>query len=302
MRMKRYILLLLVVMLAVPVVTAASMPDDEEQYDPSIRKGIRRLHPERERQKAIKRLQQELSHRLQPKDDPWDTSDQVWGTVDLPPVDVKDSAAVEGHRVNTLRTSKTPQEQAALDSLLAVDYSLTDYGYRRLRWQDIPVRRTIDQLMPDFTVTEAGDYLSKYVSRELTSNEVYFTFAMHEGDSIPGPLRLCVQYCADDPLDFDQLVFVIDGYNYPFYPGEHQHGSLEGGLYWEWSDDILSVPYKDLVYALAHGNWVALKLMSIHGIHHVKMLTDGQRADFAAALDLYLLLGGSFAPRRTTAD
>ena len=50
--------------------------------------------------------------------------------------------------------------------------------------------------------------------------------------------------------------------------------------------------YKDLVYALAHSNWIALKLMSTRGIHHVKMLTDGQRTDFANTLDFYRLLGG----------
>jgi hypothetical protein len=48
-----------------------------------------------------------------------------------------------------------------------------------------------------------------------------------------------------------------------------------------------------LVYALAHSNWIALKLMSRRGINHVKMLTDGQRTDFANALDLYRLLGGT---------
>ena len=80
--------MLLIALLAVPVGNAATMPDDEDQYDPSIRKGIRHLFPSRERAKAIKKLQEQRSRRAETKDDPWDTSDEVWGTVDLPPVDV----------------------------------------------------------------------------------------------------------------------------------------------------------------------------------------------------------------------
>jgi hypothetical protein len=288
-------LLLLVILLAAPVGMASATRDDDDK-DPSIQRGIRRLHPERERAKAMKKLQEQMARKAEPKDDPWDTSDDLWGTVDLPPVALKDSAAVKGRRLKPrqLSSSKTPEEQAALDSLLAIDYSLTEFGYRRMKWRDLPVTRTIDQLMPGFVLNEDGDYVSKYVSFAPTSNEVYFAFAMAECDSLPGPLRLCVRYCADDPLDFDQLIFSIDGYDYLFYPSDHHHSTLPDGLYCETSDDVLTASYKDLVYALAHSNWVALKLVSTRGIHHVKMLTDGQRSDFAATLDLYRLLGGNF--------
>ena len=288
MRMKRIILLLLVALLAIPVGMASTTRDDDDK-DPSIKPGIRRLHPERERAKALKKLQEQMSRKAEVKDDPWDTSDEVWGTVDLPPEAAMDSTAVAGHR---LSTSKTPQEQAAVDALLQTDYSIKEYGYRRMTWRDLPVTSTIDQLMPAFTVDETGDCYSKYVSRELGTNEVYFTFSIQD-DSVPGPLRLRVQYCADDPLVFDQLVFTIDGYDYLFYPSNPQRGTMDGGLYWELSDDVLKPAYKDLVYALAHSNWVALKLMSTRGINHVKMLTDGQRADFANTLDFYRLLGGN---------
>ena len=290
MRLTRFILLLLALLLAAPVGKASTVRDDDDK-DPSIQRGIRRLHPERERAKAMKKLQEQLSRKTEPKDDPWDTSDDLWGTVDLPPVSLMDSNAVEGHRLNQ-HTTKTAEEQAALDSLLVIDYNIKEYGYRRMTWRDLPVTSTLDQLMPGFTVDETGDCYSKYISREKGSNEVYFTFTISE-DSLPGPLRLRVQYCADDPLDFDQLIFTIDGYDYLFYPSNIQRGTMDEGLYWELSDDELQPAYKDLVYALAHSNWIALKLVSMRGINHVKMLTDGQRADFTSTLDFYRLLGGN---------
>ena len=120
-----------------------------------IKPGIRRLHPGRERAKAIKKLQEQMSRKAEPKADPWDTSDEVWGTVDLPPVTARDSNAVEGRRL----TPGTGLQQAG-------DESLTGRGGRRMTWRDQPVTATIDQLMPGFTVAEDGDYYSRYVSRD----------------------------------------------------------------------------------------------------------------------------------------
>ena len=279
-RLTKYCLLLLVALLMAPVAMASGVHDDDEK-DPSIKPGIRRLHPERERAKAVKKLQEQMSRKAEPKADPWDTSDEVWGTVDLPPVTARDSNAVEGRRL----VPRTGQLQQAGDE------SLTGHGYRRMTWQDLPVTATIDQLMPGFTVDEDGDYYSRYVSRDKSSNEVYFVFIMQQ-DSVLGPLRLCVQYCDDEPLDVDQLLFTIDGFDYPFYPSNTQDGELEEGLYWALIDDELQPIHKDLVYALAHSHWVAIKLLTTRGINHVKMLTDGQRDDFAHTLELFRLMGG----------
>lgn len=287
--MKRLFIWLLVALLTVPMGTAGAVRGDDEKSS-GIERGIRRLYPDRERAKAIKKLQEEMSRKAEPKADPWDTEGEVWGTVDLP-VTVRDSVAVEGHRLNT--TSKTDQEQQVVDDLINTDYSIKEYGMglRRMVWHDEPVTRTIDELMPYITVDDAGECLSKYVNRDKTSNEVYFAFTFQ--DSVAGPLRLCVQYCADDPLNYDQLTFSIDGFDYVFYPSDPQRGEADGGLYWEMSDDVLRAGYKDLVYALAHSHWVVMKLMGESGINHVKMLTDGQRDDFAHVLALYRLLGGT---------
>lgn len=269
MRFKRFILLLLVAMLAVPVGLASGVRDDDDK-DQSIRPGIRRLHPERERAKAIKKLQEQMSRKAEPKDDPWDTSDEVWGTVDVPRVAIKDSAAVEGHR---LTSSATTDAEA------------------RAVWRDEPVTIPLDQLMQSMTVDD-GDYRSKYVSADSVSNEVYFAFTIPEGDSVPGPLRLCVHYCGGTRINYDQVVFTIDGFDYLFYPLTTRYGVTTGGQHWAASDDELRFAYRDLVYALTHGQWVMIKLMGDNGVSHVKVLDDGQLDDFANTLDLYRLLGG----------
>ena len=271
--MRKWIIILLAMLMAVPIGFAGTMHDDDDNTQGPKRE-IRRLHPERERAKAIKKLREQMSRKAEPKADPWDTSDEAWGTVDLIPLAVKDSAAVVGRRLDAI--TENPD---AADGV----------GQRRMTWQDEPVTMSADDLMPYVTVDD-GDCLSKYVNRENTSNEVYFAFAFQ--DSVVGPLRLCVQYCGASPLNYDQAIFHIDGFDYIFYHSESRHGVTDQGQRWERSDDVLHPAYKDLVYALAHSHWVILKLVGDNGISHAKVLTDGQRDDFANVLALYRLLGG----------
>ena len=265
--MKRGLILMLVVLLAVPAVMADGLPAGDDTTA-VWRQEIRRLHPERERAKAAKKLQEQMSRRAEEKADPWDTSDEVWGTVDAPPVAVRDSVAVLGHRLT---------ESADKEGL-------------RMTWRDDPVTVTREQLMPVMALVD-GEWRSCYVTGDSLSNEVYFSFLVDE-DSVPGPLRLSVRCCADSPVDFDQVVFTIDGHNYSFYPAEPRHGRQDEGLWWAASDDELQEAYKDLVYALAHGDWVMMKLLGVNGVSRVKVLTDGQRSDFYATLALFLLMGG----------
>lgn len=284
--MKEFITLLIVALMTIPAGMANGQPDDDDKTT-GLKQEIRRLHPERHRAQAIKKLQEQQSRKSEPKADPWDTDGEVWGTVDLPPATSRDSSAVEGRRLEP-STVHTIVKQSAT-SRLGHD---SDGESHRLSWQDQPVTVAIDLLWPYFTIVD-GECRSKYVTADGASNEVYFTFTI-DGDSVSGPLRLCVRYCTDQPLDFDQLIFTIDGFNYPFYPQEPQHAQLANGQYLETSDDVLRPAHKDLVYALAHGSWAALKLVNTRGIQRVKMLTDGQRQDFAHTLDLYRLLGGGF--------
>ena len=270
--MRRYFIILLGMVLAGTVVLAGPVRDDDDKT-PAWRQSIRRLHPERERAKAMKKLQEEMSRHTNQTADPWDTADQVWGEVDVPTDALRDSTAAEGHLL-------TPGETAVP---------------RRLRWHDDPVLVGWDQLQ-DFLVIDDGEYRSKYVSPDATTDEAYFAFAVT--DSVVGPLRLCLRYCGNRPLHYDQVVFTIDGFDYMFYPFDTLVERLDDGRSLERSDDVLRAGYKDLVYALAHGHWVMMKLCGDGGVNHVKMLSDGQIDDFAHTLALYRLMGGTFLDKR----
>ena len=272
-RLKRYLLLLLIALLAVPVASAAGLPDDDDK-DPSIRPGIRRLHPQRERAKAIKKLQEQLSKKADPNADPWDTGDDAWGTVDLPPTVARDSAAVTGRRLSSL-SDDAP-------------------GGGRMIWREEPVTVSRDQLMQFMTI-DGGECRSRYVSPDSIGNEVYFAFVLDE-DSVPGPLRLCLRYSADSPCEFDQVTFTVDGHDYIFFPSEPRHGKTADNIFWAASDDELHTAYRDLVYALSHGQWAMVKLQGTSGVGRVKILNEGQLDDFANTLALYRLMGGTMTP------
>ncbi len=263
--MRKTAIILLMAWLAATVCVAGADDDVETRvWKPQVR----RLHPERERARAVKLLKEQMSRRAQEKEDPWDTSGDMWGTVDLPPAALRDSTAAPGHRIDGGHTAQPNH---------------------RLTWRDEPVTATVDQLMPYFVITDDGECRSKYVTTDDASSEVYFAFQLN--DSVTGPLRLCVRYSAASPVSFDQLTFVIDDFDYVFYPSDPQSRTVGGGRYVASCDDELRPAYRDLVYALAHGKWVMMKCQG-QGVSRVKMLTDGQRQDFANTLSLYLLMGG----------
>ena len=123
-------------------------------------------------------------------------------------------------------------------------------------------------------------------------NAVFFYFTAPSA-AAPDALRLRIQYYADDPLNFRQAVFTIDGFDYTYVPEETpRRGKVTARTYWECSDQPLTRAHRDLVYALTHARWVRLKLIGADGVNHVKLLTSDQLRALADALNLYRLLGG----------
>lgn len=194
------------------------------------------------------------------------------------------------------QTQTSSVDKKHLQELLNMDYSIKKYVPEAPKpkvWVDEPITETREALLP--TMKQDGKRLMpRDVTMDNTENAIYLYY--NQGaDGKPEPLRLRVQYYADDPLKFQKLLFVIDGFEYFFTPTNFQRGKGRGVMIWENSDDVVKTSDKDLLYALTHCTWCQLRLIGADGIHHVKMLTKEQLNDFNNTLHLYLLSGGTFA-------
>jgi len=270
---KRFWLCLLALATLSTAVAATTMRADDDDYDESIRRPIRRLHPEREREKAIKKWEAEQARKQQaeqkaatqasPLSDPWG--------------DASASTAPAAGKEDLYR-------------LLNKDYSIKHYDIpsspQPMTWRDEPVTSLESDLLPHFA-RSGHRYTPAGTTMKRTDNQCYFYF--DEG----GPLHLRVQYYADDPLNYDRMVFTIDGFDYDFTTMARPQRGRDGRMYWEITDDQLTTANRDLVYALSHASWIRLKLLGANGINHVKLLTERQVDDFARAWDLYRLYGGN---------
>lgn len=258
-------------------------PDEESERDESVRKPVRRLHPERDRDKDIKEYLKE-QERLNKDDEADSKSSNAKAKPDKRKV-VK--------RVSQQQTSTV--DQAFLDELMSRDYSLgpvVPSAREPYKWKDEPVTADERDLMATLIGESHGAamrYIPRDVSMKQTDNAFYLYF---DERSAPESLRLRLQYCADDPLNFSRIDFVIDGFNYTYTPTNTKRGKLSARLYWETCDDVVGQDEKDLIYALTHCKWAEMLLIGADGINHLKELTDDQLASLRAVLQLYLLKGG----------
>ena len=265
-----------------------ALAQSEDEYDESIRMPVRRLHPEREREKARKKLQQELDAKnksQQPVDD-WEDASQSKGKK-------KDTRRVVG----TAPAPKSTADKSKLDELLNKDYSLVQYTPTapvRMVWRDDAVNETENELLMQLNKvpvqTGVVRYMPKGVSMSKTENAFYAYFTTDGGRV--GSLRLRVQYYADDPLQFNDILFTIDGFDYQYRAISPQRGKGTGRMIWEMSDQEVTASDKDLLYALSHAHWVRMYLVGSDGTKHVKLLTETQIRDFYLVLQLFRLLGG----------
>ncbi len=265
-----------------------AMAQSENDYDESIRMPVRRLHPEREREKARKKLQQELDSKNKSHQDveDWEDASQNSGKK-------KDTRRVVG----SSPAPKSTADKSALNALLNKDYSLVQYvpaAPVRMVWRDEAVTESENELLMQLNKerVQAGvvRYLPKGVTMSKTEN-AFFAYFITDGARVE-PLRLRVQYYADDPLQFNDILFTIDGFEYRYRAVSPQRGKGTGRMIWELSDQEVSASEKDLLYALSHAHWVKMYLVGSDGTKHVKLLTETQIRDFYLVLQLYRLLGG----------
>ena len=264
--------------------------DSEDDYDESIRMPIRRLHPEREREKARKKLQAELDAKNKSQQsavDDWEDNSQS-------------AEAKKKDKRRVVGKSTMPQSSAdksLLNELLNKNYDLVEYvpaAPQRLVWRDDPIVETENELLMRLSKsspqTGTVRYMPRGVSMSRTDNS-FFAYFTTDGSRVDR-LRLRVQYYADDPLRFNDIQFTIDGFDYSYRATTPRRGKGTGRMIWEESDQAVASSDKDLLYALSHAHWVRMSLVGADGTKHVKMLTETQIQDFYSILQLYRLLGG----------
>ena len=309
--MKRfYICAALAASLFTTSVNATPVGPDEKDYDESVRLPIRRLHPERDFDKIMKQMHKEHKEQeaveaaSESKKDSKKKEKEAEKERKRAEKEAK-KAAKNGHDNRVIPPRPQHQQSANVDkslmqTLLSKDYSIKKYDLyeepKPITWKDDPISQDISGLMTSVDGRSKGGvmlYAPKGMTMSQEANEVFFCFESSNGRA-SSRLHLRVYYFADDPLNFNDIVFTIDGFNYNFHPSSPSRGKKGARMFWEQSEDALTAQHKDLVYALSHCHWARMSLKGADGMDHVKMLTKAQLEAFASTFELYRAMGGTF--------
>ena len=277
---------------------------DEKDLDPSVRLPVRRLHPEREFDQQMKKMHQEHEAKEKEREEKARAKEEKERAKEEKR-QAKEAAKKKGKHDDRVIPPRPQQQSSTVDKslmkeLLSKDYSIKKYDLyeepKPITWKDDPVSRDIDGLKKHMASSRKGGatvFMPSGVSTANDANEVFFCFD-GDGNKASSRLRLRVHYYADDPLNYTDIVFTIDGFEYKFHPNKPSRGKLGARMYWEQSEDVLTSGDKDLVYALSHCHWARMALRGSDGMNHVKMLTQAQLDSFARTLELYRAMGGGF--------
>ncbi len=286
-------LLLYMVLAATFSVGAVATPiPDEKDYDESVRLPVRRLHPERQFDQAMKEMHKKHEAKAQKEEEKRAKKEAKKAAK---------NAKGESRVVATVQQPQSTADKSLMKELLSKDYSIKKYTPmyeepKPITWKDDPVNSDVHSLLAGVDGTRKGGatlYTPKGISMANDANEVFFCFDS-DGSRATSRLRLRVQYFADDPLYYSDIQFTIDGFNYSFHPSKPSRGKMGARMYWEQSEDVLNSQHKDLVYALSHCHWARMSLKGADGMNHVKMLTAAQLEAFTNTLELYRAMGGNF--------
>ena len=144
-------------------------------------------------------------------------------------------------------------------------------------------RMTQDQLLASFDAKHrlgATVYKPKSAPSMVEKNAIYLYFEVPTGGR-PGPMRIKVQYYADDRLDTQAVEFQINGEKYRITPN-HLDTRKNGKYVSEWFDMILEGEHDALVEAMGMANYVRVKFIG-KSCNHIKDMTRDQVADLRKA-------------------
>lgn len=144
-----------------------------------------------------------------------------------------------------------------------------------------------DEFDPEGTIWIEPKSAPNYVS----TNAIFLYFN-NTGNKL-GPLRLKLQYYADNWLFFEKVRFSIDGKAFEYIPSDTETDSGNGGMIWEWFDERLDSDDKELIEALSNAKSAKMKLIG-RQYYKIKDISKSQLNDIKRTLDLYRAMGGSF--------
>ena len=157
----------------------------------------------------------------------------------------------------------------------------------------------VDELLKDFVRNRDefdGSglvwYTPKHAPKHVDRNGIYLYFG--KDDNSIKPLRLRVQYYADEWLFISNVIFNIDGKVFRFIPTKVERDSGNGGMIWEWIDEpIQDESDKELIYALVNAKSAKMKFNGSQ-YYKIKAISNAQLTSMRKTLELFNALGGNF--------
>ncbi|WP_326984110.1 hypothetical protein VUJ46_06070 [Chryseobacterium sp. MYb264] len=143
----------------------------------------------------------------------------------------------------------------------------------------------------EFSTEDKVWYQPKSAPKYTNQNGIYCYFQTL--NNVPSNLRFRVQYYSDEWLFIKKIQFSIDGKAYEYIPLDLETDSGDGGYIWEWFDESISDPDKELIKALAHAKNAKIKFIG-RQYYDTKILTKSQIEGIRRTIELYKAMGGNF--------
>lgn len=126
-------------------------------------------------------------------------------------------------------------------------------------------------------------------------NGVYCYFASKDGEA-PSNFRFVYQYCAEDWLFIESMIFNIDGDNIRISP-DMERDCGNGGKIWEWCDESVNYSIsginEEFIRRIANAKTVKVK-MNGSQYYDTRTLSAAQIKSIKDTYEYYLALGGKF--------
>lgn len=205
----------------------------------------------------------------------------------------------KGEDITDIEFVTRAQQEATISAeIAAMDNVMDETGYDEVAQEPMVDSVKIKELLPYFDV-EKDEFdprgtvwcEPKSAPKYINKDGIYLYFGI-DRDGEPLPLRIKIQYHADDWLFFSKVQFSIDGNAYEFIPfsTDRDHN---GGMIWEWCDEAVSTSDRELLLALSEAKSAKMKFIG-RQYYDIKTISSQQVRDIRRALELYTAVGGVY--------